>query len=180
MHPLYPYCNLVVVIIAKTATIRGDVWRLQSKLDKQMSLIVWELTKNDCRYLSYYRWDSLSLPLKNVPSFEFFSAYSSFCRVISRGCCSIAQIAGWIFLLHICPIRAKYVPLHSSLKHSGALLGSNSMRNRAVMRKAYWLEWGLSFKKMWNVKSNKPISNKFVSNNFITYICSQKTLNIWL
>ena len=37
-----------------------------------------------------------------------------------------------------------WLPLPRSLKHSGALLGSNSMRNRAVMRIAYSIEWGLS------------------------------------
>ena len=42
--------------------------------------------------------------------------------------CSIAQIAGWF----IRSIQGVYLPLLCSLKHSGALLGSNSMRNRIV------------------------------------------------
>ena len=57
-------------------------------------------------------------------------AYSSFCRVIFSGRYSIAQIAGWIILFYICLIQVKFVSLPRSLKRSGALLGSNSMRNK--------------------------------------------------
>ena len=68
------------------------------------------------------------------------SAYSSFCMVILSSRYSIAQIAWWIFLLHYFPFDIKVVPLSCSPKHSGALLGSNSMRNKAVRIDKYGQE----------------------------------------
>ena len=59
-------------------------------------------------------------------------AYSSICRIYLSSRYSIAQIAGWLFPFFLLSNQMDFVPLPRSLKRSGALLGSNSMRNRTA------------------------------------------------
>ena len=58
-----------------------------------------------------------------------FLAYGSICVVFFSWYVSMGQIAWWIFCFKIWRIKNNIVPLHRNPKHSGALLGSNSMRN---------------------------------------------------
>ena len=61
-----------------------------------------------------------------------FLAYSSNCRLILSARYSIAQIAGCILSSDFWCSANGFIPLLRSLKHSGALLGSNFMRNRTA------------------------------------------------
>ena len=63
---------------------------------------------------------------------RFFSAYRSNCRIFKATCMSIGQIAGCDIPVEICVNNNLFISLLCSLKRSRALLGSNSVRNRAV------------------------------------------------